>query len=70
MVITFPNAYCKQINAGIAANAAAKGDTLSITLRGVLLQSVGFSVAAQDNLISSQNQGLMTNLEYDVNPAK
>lgn len=70
LTITFPNAYCKQIDANVVGNNAAKGDTLSITLRGVLLQSVGFSVAAENNLISSQNQGLMTNLEYNVTPAK
>jgi hypothetical protein len=33
-------------------------------LKGVLLQQVGFSVAAQDNLINSNINGIMLDLEY------
>lgn len=39
--------------------------SLTLNLTGVLLSSVGFSIAAQDNLINSQIQGIMTDLEYD-----
>lgn len=53
-----PNSYCT-VNGG-------GGGGLYLTLTGVLLQSVGFSMAAQDNLINSQIQGLMTDLEYTV----
>jgi hypothetical protein len=56
MVVTFPNSFCKKGGGG--------GENLSLTLKGVLLQSVGFTVAAQDNLINSQVQGMMTELEY------
>ena len=56
MVVTFPNSFCKKGGGG--------GESLSLTLKGVLLQSVGFTVASQDNLINSQVQGMMTELEY------
>ncbi len=55
--ISFPNSYCR-------SGASAAGGALTLTLQGVLLQSVGFTVAAQDNLINTQSQGLMTDLEY------
>jgi hypothetical protein len=57
LAIAFPNSYCR-------SGASAAGGTLTLTLKGVLLQSVGFTVAAQDNLINTQSQGLMTDLEY------
>jgi len=56
MVVTFPNSFCRKGGGG--------GESLSLTLKGVLLQSVGFTVASQDNLINSQVQGMMTELEY------
>lgn len=60
LTIAFPNSYCE------ATSAATAGQTLTLSLEGVLLQSIGFSVAAQDNLINSQIQGLITELQYVV----
>lgn len=57
MRITFPNSFCEKGSSGT-------GKDLKLVLQGVLLQSVGFTVAAQDNLINSQVQGMMTELEY------
>ena len=59
LTLNIPNSYCEVQSSGA-------GGSLFLKMTGVLLQSVGFSVAAQDNLISSQIQGLMTDLEYDV----
>jgi hypothetical protein len=59
LVITFPNSFCRASGGG--------GGSLTLTLKGVLLQSVGFTVASQDNLINSQAQGMMTDLEYQSN---
>lgn len=56
LTVSFPNSYCD--------NTGAKAGSLSLKLTGVLLQSVGFTVAAQDNLINSQAQGMMTDLDY------
>jgi len=47
------------------STAARNGPSLTLNLTGVLLSSVGFSIAAQDNLINSQLQGIMTDLDYD-----
>lgn len=55
--LKLPNSYCK-------VDAGGEGEELWLTLKGVLLQSVGFTMAAQDNLINSQVQGLITDLEY------
>jgi len=55
--LKLPNSYCK-------VGSSGEGEELWLTLSGVLLQSVGFTMAAQDNLINSQVQGLMTDLEY------
>ena len=52
-----PDSFC-------VAGAGASSGGLFLTLKGVLLQSVGFTMAAQDNLINSQLQGLITDLEY------
>lgn len=59
LTITFPNSFCRAGGGG--------GGSLTLTLKGVLLQSVGFTVASQDNLINSQAQGMMTDLEYQTN---
>ena len=59
LVLTIPDAYCE-------AGAGSQYSELTLTMEGVLLQSVGFSVAAQDNLINSQIQGLITDLNYDL----
>lgn len=59
LVLTIPDAYCE-------AGAGSQYSELGLTMEGVLLQSVGFSVAAQDNLINSQIQGLITDLKYDL----
>ena len=48
-----------------AVGAGRNGPSLTLNLTGVLLSSVGFSIAAQDNLINSQLQGIMTDLDYD-----
>jgi hypothetical protein len=48
-----------------AVGAGRNGPSLTLNLTGVLLSSVGFSIAAQDNLINSQIQGIMTDLDYD-----
>lgn len=74
LTITFPNAYCKAppVPGGgvVKASTATAGETLQLTMDGVLLQSISFSVAAQDNLINSQVQGLMTELQYETNPGR
>ena len=57
MVVSFPNSYCD--------GTKTTGGKLELTLSGVLLQSMGFSTQAQDNLISSQIQGVMTELSYE-----
>lgn len=59
LVLTIPDAYCR------VGFGNAQESELTLTMEGVLLQSVGFSVAAQDNLINSQIQGLITDLQYD-----
>lgn len=59
LVLTIPDAYCE-------VGAGSQYSELTLTMEGVLLQSVGFSVAAQDNLINSQIQGLITDLKYDL----
>jgi hypothetical protein len=61
LVLTIPDAYCQ---AG-AIDLGPGSSQLTLTMEGVLLQSVGFSVAAQDNLINSQIQGLITDLQYE-----
>lgn len=63
LTISFPNSYCTGAEA-----KNAKGGSLTLTLKGVLLQSMGFSTQAQDNLISTQVQGVMTELEYITVP--
>ena len=81
LVLSIPSAYCTPTplpnppgvaNAapapGAVAGAALKAN-LVLTLDGVLLQSVGFSIAAQDNLINSQIQGLLTDLSYTFDKA-
>lgn len=55
--LELPNSFCR-------VDGGGDGEALWLTLRGVLLQSVGFTMAAQDNLINSQVQGLITDLEY------
>lgn len=71
--LVIPNGYCEASalpagqslgNAG-AQQAGPGNPTLTLEMTGVLLQSVGFSVAAQDNLINSQIQGLITDLKYE-----
>jgi hypothetical protein len=57
MVVEFPNSYCD--------GTKTAGGSLTLTLSGVLLQSMGFSTQAQDNLITSQIQGVMTELSYE-----
>jgi len=54
--LVIPNSFCKL--------GGAQGGTLSMSLKGVLLQQVGFTVAAQDNLINSNLNGVMVDLEY------
>lgn len=67
--LVIPNGYCEA--SSLPASAAgppvnlANPRTLTLEMNGVLLQSVGFSVAAQDNLINSQIQGLITDLKYE-----
>jgi hypothetical protein len=61
LVFAIPNSFCAVGTAGVGA-----GSGLTLTLKGVLLQSVGFTVAAQDNLINSQIQGVITDLEYET----
>ena len=58
MTVTFPNSYCD--------GKKTTGGELTLKLEGVLLQSMGFSTQAQDNLISSQIQGVMTELLYEI----
>lgn len=74
LTITFPNAYCKAppVPGGgvVTASTQTAGETLQLTMDGVLLQSISFSVAAQDNLINSQVQGLMTELQYETNAGR
>ena len=77
LTITFPNAYCRApaiaggaAAGGVVASTQTKGETLQLTMDGVLLQSISFSVAAQDNLINSQVQGLMTELQYETNAGR
>lgn len=59
LTVAFPNSFC-------APNGGAAGSALTLSLAGVLLQSVGFSVSAQDNLVNAQIQGLITDLEYTI----
>ena len=67
LMLAIPNSYCEAGLAGEVADAIfGSGGNLTLTLKGVLLQSVAFSVAAQDNLINSQIQGLITDLEYEA----
>lgn len=54
--LLIPNSYCTV--------DGKNGGTLSLSLRGVLVQQVGFTVAAQDNLINSNVSGIMVDLEY------
>jgi hypothetical protein len=54
--LVIPNSFCKL--------GGSNGGTLSLSLKGVLLQQVGFSVASQDNLINSNLSGVMVDLEY------
>lgn len=54
--LLIPNSYCTV--------DGKNGGSLSLSLKGVLLQQVGFSVAAQDNLINSNINGIMLDLEY------
>lgn len=73
LVLAIPAAFCSalvgstQLAPGLVGPQIPQGigNKLTLTLEGVLLQSVGFSVAAQDNLINSQLQGLLTDLKYD-----
>ena len=73
LILAIPSAFCSaadgatQLAPGLTGPQIPQGtgNKLTLTLEGVLLQSVGFSVAAQDNLINSQLQGLMTDLKYD-----
>lgn len=59
LTVVFPGAFCEKDVAGV-------GQGLTLTMAGVLLQSIGFTVAAQDNLISAQAQGLMVDLQYEA----
>jgi len=54
--LVVPNSFCKL--------GGGDGGTLSLSLKGVLLQQVGFTVAAQDNLINTNLSGVMVDLEY------
>lgn len=54
--LAMPNSFCD--------TGGAQGGGITLKLSGVLLQTVGFSMAAQDNLINSQIAGLMTDFEY------
>jgi len=54
--LIIPNSYCTV--------DGKNGGSLSLALKGVLLQQIGFSVAAQDNMINSNINGIMLDLEY------
>jgi hypothetical protein len=54
--LLIPNSYCTV--------DGKSGGSLSLSLRGVLVQQVGFTVASQDNLINSNVSGIMVDLEY------
>jgi hypothetical protein len=61
--LLIPNSYCTV--------DGKSGGSLSLSLRGVLVQQVGFTVASQDNLINSNVSGIMVDLEYtdaNINP--
>lgn len=60
--LVIPNSFCKL--GGAQGGTPSQGGTLSLSLKGVLLQQVGFTVAAQDNLINSNLNGVMVDLEY------
>ena len=67
--LAIPSAFCEMVATDAAnptktTNGTNNNATLMLELDGVLLQSVGFSIAAQDNLINSQLQGLITDLSY------
>ena len=62
--LMLPSSFCPAKD----NNLQVKG-SLELTLEGVLLSSVGFTIAAQDNLINSQIQGNMTDLTYEYKDA-
>lgn len=57
LTVTFPNSFCVNNGSGV-------GGSLQLIMQGVLLQSMGFSTSAQDNLINAQISGMLTDLEY------
>lgn len=57
LTMMIPNSHCK-------VGGATSGN-LGLTLRGILLNQVGFTVAAQDNLVNSNVSGSMVDLAYD-----
>jgi len=60
--LLIPNSYCT-----VGAKEQGKsGSTLSLSLKGALLQQIGFTVAAQDSLINSNLSGVMVDLEYST----
>ena len=67
LTLLIPSPFCDVDNPPELAAGTGFGTSgdLTLTLTGVLLSSVGFSIAAQDNLINSQIQGIMTDLEYE-----
>jgi len=66
LTLLIPGAFCDVDNPPeLAAGTGVGTGDLTLNLTGVLLSSVGFSIAAQDNLINSQIQGIMTDLEYE-----
>lgn len=65
LTLLIKSPFCEIDTNGAGPEAAGEGPSLTLNLSGVLLSSVGFSIAAQDNLINSQLQGIMTDLEYE-----
>jgi hypothetical protein len=57
LTMMIPNSHCK-------VGGKTSGN-LGLTLRGILLNQVGFTVAAQDNLVNSNVSGSMVDLGYD-----
>jgi hypothetical protein len=58
--LMLPSSFCPSNK-----NTETVKGSLELILEGVLLSSVGFTIAAQDNLINSQVQGNMTDLTYE-----
>ena len=57
LTMMIPNSHCQV--------GGKTSGTLGLTLRGILLNQVGFTVAAQDNLVNSNVSGSMVDLAYD-----